>query len=500
MRILFASSEVTPFAKTGGLADVSRDLPLSLARRGEDVAVVMPAYRSVFQAGPDVHETGIHFELPLGSRMVGGSLLQTTMPGSEDQGTRLPVYLIKQDRYFDRPALYQDAGVDFKDNCERFVFFCKAVMELPRLLEMEFDIVHANDWQTGLLPAYLATDFAGVPGWENTASVFTIHNLAYQGIFWHWDMLLTGMDWKYFNWQQMEFFGNLNLMKTGLTFADALTTVSPRYAQEIQSAPVGCGLESVLRHRAKDLVGILNGVNYEEWNPATDELLPATYTPADLTGKALCKTALLKEFQLPERNLPLIGLVGRLSEQKGIDAAVNAARTWAASGAAQFVFLGTGDVHYQDMLQQLAAEFPNLVSVRLAFSNQLAHLLEAGSDIFLMPSRYEPCGLNQMYSLKYGTVPVVHETGGLADTVTNVSLETLAAGTANGFSFSPFGTQALNDALRRALGTFKQADTWRQVMLTGMTQDWSWDASAHAYATLYRRVLAAKRQNVGSAM
>ncbi len=494
MQILFASSEVAPFAKTGGLADVSRDLPLALSRRGVDVAVIMPAYRSVWQANQTVEETGIRFELPIGSKSVSGSFLRTKLPGSQ-----VPVYLVKQDSYYDRDALYQVRGEDFKDNCERFVFFCKAVMEVPQLLGLNVDVVHANDWQTGLVPAYLRTELAGVPSWENVASVFTIHNLAYQGVFWHWDMLLTGMDWKYFNWQQMEFFGNLNLMKTGLTFADFITTVSPRYAQEIQTAEAGCGLESVLRYRSDDLVGILNGVNYDEWNPAADKYLPATYSEDDLTGKAACKAALQAEFGLPQQPaVPLIGLVGRLSEQKGIELAVNSARTWGGSGAAQFAFLGTGEARYEEALRQLAAEMPSHVGVRLAFSNQLAHLLEAGSDMFLMPSRYEPCGLNQLYSLKYGTPPVVHETGGLADTITNATPESLAAGTANGFSFSSFGQQACNDAIGRALQAIRQSDTWGKIVRTGMRQDWSWDASAKTYETLYRRAMSAKRNGVAS--
>ncbi len=492
MKILLASSEVAPFSKTGGLADVSRDLPLALASQGIEVCVVTPAYRGIWDAEQPIEETGIQFEVPIGSKDVPASVLKTTLPSSQ-----VPVLLIKNDAYFDRPQLYQQNGQDYKDNCERFAFFCKAVMELPRLLGETFDILHANDWQTGLLPAYLATEFAGVPEWENTASVFTIHNLAYQGIFWHWDMLLTGMDWKYFNWQQMEYFGELNLMKTGLTFADFITTVSPRYAQEIQGAQAGCGLESVLQFRSKHLFGILNGVNYDEWNPATDPHLPANYSIDDLSGKAVCKAVLQREFNLPQDpHVPLIGLVGRLSEQKGIDLAAASARKFTESGAAQFVFLGTGEARYQDELLALNEAQPRQVGVRLEFSNQLAHLLEAGSDMFLMPSRYEPCGLNQMYSLRYGTPPIVHETGGLADTVTNASPETLQAGAANGFSFGKFTQAACDDAINRALAAFQNSEQWRGIMRTGMNQDWSWDASAAAYAELYRKALSAKRHGV----
>ncbi|MDA7980623.1 MAG: glycogen synthase, partial [Pirellulales bacterium] len=339
----------------------------------------------------------------------------------------------------------------------------------------------------------------GVPSWENAASVFTIHNLAFQGIFWHWDMLLTGMDWKYFNWQQMEHFGNLNLMKTGLTFADWITTVSPRYAEEIRTAEAGCGLESVLEYRANHLVGILNGVNYDEWNPATDEYLPANYSADDLSGKAICKAALQREFKLPERaDVPLIGLVGRLSEQKGIDLAVATARHWATADTAQFVFLGTGDSNYQEALLGLAAKFPHLVGARIEFSNSLAHLLEAGSDIFLMPSRYEPCGLNQLYSLRYGTPPIVHATGGLANTVTNLSVESSKTETANGFSFAPLSQHGCNDAVGRALKAFEQPEVWRKLQTRGMRQDWSWKRSAEAYHALYRRAIASVRGNVAS--
>ncbi len=472
MKILLASSEVVPFAKTGGLADVCGALPVELAKLGHEVSVIMPAYRRVRHCGQEIADTGIRVEVPIGSHVVEGRYLRSHLPGSD-----VPVYLVEQARYFDRDELYREAGRDYKDNCERFVFFCRAVMESIRLFDLNIDLIHANDWQTGLLPAFQKIEYDNAPGYEQIATLLTIHNMAYQGQFWHWDMLLTGLDWKYFNWRQMEYYGDLNLLKSGIVFADSLNTVSPQYAAEIQQSPLGCGLEGVLSHRSNVLSGIINGVDYSVWNPASDPHLAATYTSSNWEqGKARCKAALQIELGLPDSpQVPLIGLVGRLADQKGFDLVAQVIKQWVLTTDAQWAILGTGESQYHTLFRELSAEYPSKVAAKLLFSDALAHRVEAGSDIFLMPSRYEPCGLNQLYSLKYGSVPVVHRTGGLADTISDASGENLANRRANGFVFDRYEMTALDLALDRACQAFlHEKPLWNQLVETGMTQDWSW--------------------------
>jgi len=485
VNILLATSEAVPFAKTGGLADVCGTLPVELARLGHDSAVIMPAYRQTTYCGLPIEPLGIDFIVPIGSKMVPGHLLKSRMPDSD-----VPVYLVQQDQYYDRDELYRVDGKDYIDNCERFVFFSRAVLEAVRLLDLDLDIIHANDWQTGMVPAYLDIIYRDVPRYQNIAALFTIHNLAYQGQFWHWDMLLTGLDWKYFNWHQMEFHGMLNLMKTGLAFADSINTVSPRYAEEIQSLPLGCGLEGMLRHRRDALSGILNGIDAREWDPATDQHLAANYDAKTVAqGKPLCKAALQVELGLPQSpDTPLIGLIGRLADQKGFDLVAEVIQQWVQTIDAQWVILGTGEPKYHELFEMLAERFPQKVAARLEFSNPLAHRIEAGADIFLMPSRYEPCGLNQLYSLKYGTVPVVRSTGGLADTIDDQ----------NGFSFQEYGPLALSETLRRAYETYHQKDAWNRLISTGMEQDWSWAHSAKEYVELYNTTLARTGRVVGT--
>ena len=493
VNILLASSEAVPFAKTGGLADVCGALPIELAKLGAKPTLIMPAYRQIYQTGLSIEPTGVYFDIPIGNKSVSGSFLRSRLPDSD-----VPVLFIQQDAYYDRPDLYTSDGKDHKDNCERFVFFCRAVLEAVRLLELRPDVIHANDWQTGLIPALLKSEYRGVPEYENIASLLTIHNMAYQGIFWHWDMLLTGMDWKFFNWQQMEFFGNLNLLKTGLVFADRLNTVSNRYAEEIQSAPHGCGLEGVLHQKRELLSGIVNGVDYSQWNPRTDSYLAANYGVEDVTvGKPICKAALQGEMGLPQlASTPLIAFVGRLVEQKGIDLVAGILRDWIQNVDAQWVFLGTGDAQYHELFGEYARRSPQKVAVRLEFSNALAHRIEAGADIFLMPSRFEPCGLNQLYSLKYGTVPVVRATGGLADTITGVTDETLANGTATGFQFREYSSLALSETLRRACNTYAQPELWSKIVQAGMRQDWSWANSANQYLDLYQQTVNQRRRGM----
>ncbi len=487
MHILLATSEAVPFAKTGGLADVSGALPLELARLGHSPAVFMPAYRQALAAGQPIERTSIPLSIPIGTKTVRGGLLRSYFPG-----TQIPVYLVEQSQYFDRDGLYGSGGHDYIDNCERFVFFCRAVMESIRLLELPVDVLHANDWQTGLLPAYLKIEYRGVPRYERIASLMTIHNLAFQGQFWHWDMLLTGLDWKYFNWHQMEFFGKLNLLKTGLVFADAISTVSPRYAEEIQASPLGCGLEGVLQQRRSVLTGILNGADYTVWNPVTDRYLPVNYDASTFTsGKAACKAALQSELGLElAADKPLIGMVSRLTDQKGMDLIAGVMQEWVNSTDVQWAIVGTGDARYEQFLTNLAERYPHKVAAKLQFSEALAHRVEGAADMFLMPSQFEPCGLSQLYSLKYGTVPVVRATGGLADTIVDATPETLSAGAANGFSFREYSVLALAESLRRALDMYRQPEMWSQLVATGMQQDWSWKRSAEQYVNLYRRISA----------
>lgn len=483
LNIVFASSEVTPFAKTGGLADVCGALPVDLAQMGHNVAVMMPAYRQVKQSGHAIEPLGVKFDIPIGNKIVRGRLLRGVLPGSD-----VPIFFVEQDDYFDRQELYRTRGEDYKDNCERFVFYCRAVLESIRLLNLSVDVIHCHDWQTGLIPAYLHIEYMHTHGYENITSLLTIHNLAYQGIFWHWDMLLTGLDWKYFNYNQMEFYGKLNLLKTGLVFADGLTTVSRQYAQEIQSDPLGCGLEGVLQSRRDDLTGIVNGVDYNVWNPASDPHIAQKFDASNWqTGKAACKTALQAELGLPQSpRTPLVALVGRLADQKGWDLVADVMRRWVHEMDVQWAILGTGEPYYHDLLGELSRNHPQKVAARLEFSDPLAHKIEAGADIFLMPSRYEPCGLNQLYSLKYGTVPVVRATGGLVDTVVDASPDNRSSGKATGFVFHDYSPPALEAALRAAIDTYWQNQpAWQQLIAAGMAQDWSWAASARQFIEAY---------------
>ena len=484
MNILYAASEAVPFAKTGGLADVGNSLPKALSRLGNNVRVVIPAYRHVFQSGQSITDLKKEIAVPVGNRIVKGNLLESRIPNSDVQ-----VILIQNDHYFYREGIYNTKGQDYDDNCERFVFFSRAVMELIDLMQWEIDILHTNDWQTGLIPAYQEIFYRDKPLFSKIATLHTIHNLAYQGIFWHWDMPLTGIDWKYFTYDKMEFHGKLNMLKTGVMFANGISTVSPRYAEEIQTEQYGCSMESVLRFRSNALRGILNGICTEAWNPANDPFIAVPFSTDDVfEKKPLCKAALQREMKLDENpQTPLLGVVGRLAEQKGIDLILETASDWIKNHNLQYCFLGTGDSQTEAQLMELHNAFPRNVAVKLAFSNEVAHKIEAGSDIFLMPSRYEPCGLNQMYSQLYGTVPIVHETGGLADTVIDANELTIADGTASGFSFVWQSAHELNLTLWRALQCFHdRPEIWRQIMLTGMRSDWSWNRSAQEYMDFYQ--------------
>ncbi|MGB4727961.1 MAG: glycogen synthase GlgA [Thermogutta sp.] len=484
MRILFASSEAVPFATTGGLGDVCGSLPFALANLGHDVRVIIPAYRGIWYAGREIRSLGLEFIVSVGSKTVSGRLL-------ESRADNVTFYFVQQDYYYDRDALYNVHGQDYADNCERFVFFDRAVMEAIRLLDFVPDILHVHDWQTGLVPAYLKIEYSQSPLYRGIGSVLTIHNLAYQGRFWHWDMLLTGLDWKYFNWRQMEFYGQLSFLKTGIVFADTISTVSPRYAQEIQTPEFGWGLEGVLRSRRDVLYGILNGIDDTVWNPETDPHIACRYNAQTVfQGKAICKKALQEEMGLPVRpETPLISMIGRITHQKGFDMVADILPYWLEKEDAQWVILGTGDTALEQRFREFADRWPQKIAVRIDFCHPLAHRIHAGADIFVMPSRFEPCGLAQLQALRYGTVPVVREIGGLADTIVDCRSENAAGGRANGFSFSSEDPWELSRTLQRACETYRQPDLWRQLIQNGITQDWSWRHSAPRYIEMYEDTL-----------
>ncbi len=496
MKIVLASSEVVPFAKTGGLADVAGALPRELEKLGHDIVVFMPAYRCIHRAEPAVESTPVEFVLPVGNRVEAGRLLFSKLPDSQ-----VTVFFVEHSHYFDRAQLYGSGGNDYEDNCERFTFFSRAVLESIRILGLNPDVVHVNDWQTGLIPALIKCEYRDHPSFENTSSLITIHNLAYQGIFEREKMAVTGLDGRYFNWRQMEFYGSLNLLKTGIVFADSINTVSPTYAAEIQQREQGCGLEGVLQDRRDRLSGILNGIDVSEWNPATDKHIAMTFdSDFDLNvgnrGKAKCKHALQVEAKLdPDPDVPLIGIVGRLATQKGWSLILPVLKAFLDSVAAQWVILGTGEPDYHHVLASLHRSYPDKLGLTLGFSNEYAHRIEAGADLFVMPSQYEPCGLNQMYSMAYGTIPIVRKTGGLADTVVNATHETTDNGTANGFSFDEFTPAALQATLARALRMYNEhRPTWNQLVQSGMKRDWSWNSSARQYEEVYRRTMLRESQ------
>jgi len=485
MRILFVSSEAVPFAKTGGLADVAGAVPKSLRALGQDVALILPYYRQVREKfGDQVTDTNIRATLRLDTKTPSAAILRTDLA---DSG--VPVYFVDNSGYFDREELYGTPKADYPDNAERFVFFSQAVLQAAKALNWAPDICHCNDWQSALVPVYLKTRYAKDPFYHNTRTLLTIHNLAYQGVFPREAFQLTGLDWSHFNWQELEYYEQLNLLKGGLVLSDLLNTVSKQYAKEIQTPEFGCGLEGILAARAEDLFGIINGIDYSVWNPAVDDLIPAKYGPQDLSGKAICKRELQKRCSLPARDVPLLGLISRLADQKGLDLVAAIVEDLAQLDL-QFVVLGTGEQRYHTLFGELGRKYPDKLSMNITFDNELAHHIEAGCDIYLMPSRYEPCGLNQLYSLKYGAVPVVRKTGGLADTITNCTPTSLAKETANGFSFENYSQRALLNTIRRALKLFANKRLWRRLMLIGMRQDWSWNKSARQYLALYGKARA----------
>ncbi len=487
-RVLLAASEVVPFAKTGGLGDAVGAIATRLRARGHDVRTVLPLYRSVRdRCGAELRPTGLELDVPLQDRMVKGRVLAT-----EDGAA----YFVECDVYFDRDGLYgPPEGGDYLDNAERFIFFSRAVVELALAGQgglagfPTFDALHVHDWQPSLAPVYLRTLYRERPGAAALGTLLTIHNLAYQGIFWHWDMKLTGLDWSLFTPERLEFYGRLNFLKGGIIYADLLSTVSRTYAREIQTAELGCGLDGVLRVRADDLAGILNGVDYQSWRPEADPFLPAAFGPGDMAGKAVCKEALQKQLGLAvDPSVPVLGMVTRHADQKGLDILVGALDEILALDV-ELAILGTGDEKYRRLLMERHEQYGGAkkLGVKLAFDEPLAHLVHAGADMALMPSRFEPCGLSQLYALRYGTVPVVRSTGGLADTVVDVAARN---GDPNGFAFAEYSAAALAATVARAVALFGDKRKWRKLVQTGMAQDWSWEGATKAYEALYARLVA----------
>ena len=484
MRVILASSEVAPYSKTGGLGDVAGALPRALSRVGCDVCVVTPRYTGWGGHPGDVvsHETGElildDLRVPFAGGVKYAAVWRDWMNGA-------PVYFIDNPEYFGRGYIYGYGDFD----AERFAFFSRAVFELAKRIGGPPDVIHCNDWQTGFIPAYLAKVYASDPFFARTATLFTIHNLAFQGIFDPNLVLKFGFGWDVYQYG-MEFHGAANAMKAGIYFSTAVSTVSPKYAQEIQTPEFGVNLDGLLRQRRDSLIGILNGVDYNVWNPETDGNIAANYGIHDLSGKTVCKRDLLEKYQLPvDLEKPVVAIVSRLTSQKGIDLIAQAVWRFLETGA-YFILLGSGAESYVGYFQHVRDTMPAQVGVYFGYNNALAHQIEAGADIFLMPSAYEPCGLNQMYSLKYGAAPIVRGVGGLDDTIRNFEPTT---GWGNGYKFYEYSGDRLIEKFYEAMMVYYDRETWRKLQLNGMREDFSWDSSAHNYMTAYRQIVAAKR-------
>jgi starch synthase len=471
------ASEALPYAKSGGLADVLSGLPRALARLGHHVDVVMPRYRGI-TAGTPVGRVAVS---------LGGQAIDAGIVADVTDGVR--TILVDHPPYFDRDYLYGTADHDYPDNPERFAFLDQAALTWAFSTGVRYDVIHAHDWQGGLVPVLLGRMVREQSALDRVPAVFTIHNLAYQGIFDASWLLRLGLGWDLMHVDSMEYWGRISYLKAGIVFSRTITTVSPRYAREIQSPEFGFGFDGILRQRSADLVGILNGIDYDQWNPEQDPNLPAPFSASNMQGKGAAKRALLERYRLPVTTSalegPLIATISRMVDQKGFDLLAEIADELPRLGA-RIVVLGTGERRYEDMWLGLATRHPDRISAHVGFDEGLAHLIEGGADLFMMPSRFEPCGLNQMYSLRYGTVPLVRATGGLFDTVQNFDART---GEGTGFTFDEYSAQALLGTLRWALEVFEDRPAWRNVQLAGMRKDFSWDASARAYVGVYEQAV-----------
>ncbi|GBD11616.1 Glycogen synthase [bacterium HR23] len=482
LKVCMASSEASPLARTGGLGDVVGALPKVLADLGVRVSLLLPAYRCVLQGPFPLEDTGIALSVSVSGQREEAVLLRTRLDSA------VPVDLVRADHYFDRVHLYGPPGQDYPDNARRFVFFCRAVLEALRREPPH--ILHCHDWQTALAIAFLKAQPQRYPELAGVKTVFTVHNLGYQGLFWHLDWHLLELPWEFFTPHFMEFYGRINFLKGGLVFADAITTVSPTYAQEVQTPEYGFGLEGVFRERRDALVGILNGVDEQVWNPQTDAFIAQRYNRRSVVaGKRACKADLKKTLGLTaDERVPLIGMVSRLVEQKGLDLVMEGWQALLDIGV-QFVLLGQGEERYESFVREAVAHHPGQVGAHLAFDDALAHKIMAGADMLLMPSRYEPSGLTQMYALRYGTVPIVRATGGLKDTVQEYDPST---GQGTGFLFERYTAEAMLEAVGRALALYRRRREWIRLVRNGMGADFSWRRSAQEYLAVYQRLVGRK--------
>ncbi len=477
MRILIASSEIAPYAKTGGLGDVMSSLPPALTRLGVDVSLVMPAYASVLNGGYSFDAEDIHVDVPISKGYETAEIMRSRTVD------RIPIYFVRSDRYFDREYLYGTPDGDYPDNARRFIFFSRAVVELANLLRP--DIIHANDWQSSMAIAFLKGQPERYPQLAAIKTMVTVHNLGYQGRFRAAEWPLLNLDSRLFTPGYLEFYSDINFLKGGIVFADGITTVSPTYAEEIKTVEQGFGLEGVFQERSNRLFGILNGVDYRTWNPETDAMIAAHYDAVKTDGKSACAADLRAYFRLDETpRAPIVGMVTRLSAQKGLDLVLESFYDilWRDC---DFTLLGSGDRELQDAFKQLAVRHKGRVGIEIGFSESVAHKITAGSDILLMPSRYEPGGLTQLYGLKYGAIPVVRATGGLKDTVVPFDVRT---GVGNGFAFSSFDSDSLISALDSALEAYRNQRDWARLLRNAMLSDFSWERSAREYLEVYKRI------------
>lgn len=494
-RIVMFSAEAVPFAKVGGLGDVVSALSKALKRLGADPVIVIPAYASVIQQD-SFHirrcRSVPEFDVRIGHATERAEIYQARFNDSID------VYFIGSRKYFDRPGIYDDpnTGEGYRDNGIRFLFFMKSGLELLLRLETPVDIIHCHDSHAALIPGIIRTNYSQSPFFKNAGTLFTIHNLAYQGIYPKPVLRFAGIDDRHFYpMSPFEYWNKVNFMKAGILMADKVNTVSETYAVEIQTGrEYGHGLEGVLRSRRMDVSGIVNGIDYEEWNPQSDPWIPAHYSANDLSGKGKCKEHLLQHIGLPPRRsrTPLIGMVSRLADQKGFDLLAQAIPDIMALNV-QMVLLGVGQRKYHELLRKIALEYPDKIAVKLAFDDALAHRIEAGSDMLLMPSRYEPCGLSQLISLRYGTIPVVRATGGLADTVVPHEKKN-----GTGFSFEKYSVDAMTAALKQAVSVYSDESRWHALMIRAMAEDWSWNRSAEKYWRLYRNIYSRRHPESGN--
>lgn len=487
LSVWFLASEVAPFAKTGGLADVAGALPSALRKFGVDVRVGLPFYRMAKDGSFEMQKVLEGLEVPLGDTRLVGDVLAT----STEEG--VPVYLFDREDLFDRPYLYGTPEGDYPDNLERFTYFCRAALLFAEKAGLQFDVVHCHDWQTGLIPAYLKTLYRADPFFSGVSSVFTIHNMGYQGLFPREKLSACGIPISEFHPAGIEYWNKISLLKAGIVYADAITTVSPRYGREIETPEFGMGMDDILKKRSADLCGILNGVDYSVWDPARDPHVPANYSPQRMTGKRRCKESLIQEMGLDPsmRKMPLLGMISRLDAQKGLDLLVQILDELLSLDVG-LVILGAGDEHIQKAIQETAESHPGRLGLEIGFNDPLAHRIMAGADMLLVPSRYEPCGLTQIYALKYGTAPIVRATGGLDDTIQQFDP---GSGKGNGFKFVEYEAKAFLGRIREALKVFHDGPGWMKLVENGMQADFSWEKSAREYIRLYEKIKEAAIRN-----